>query len=113
MTEHPPDYQTAPDQPVDPHTAIYQQLRQGFSQNDMLYEHLSMGVLKMLPGSRPQAIEDALNMMCVSLGKTPLEALLIIHEFLSNYHSIMSREQAQPEPPTPEEASPFLGRGEP
>ena len=107
MSEPTPDYQTTQEQPVDPHTAIYQQLRQGFSQNNMLYEYLSSDMLRWLPGSRPQAIDDALNMMCVSLGKTPLESLLLIHEFLRNYTSIMTHEAKSEQVAEP---SPFIGR---
>jgi len=46
--------------------------------------------------------------MCVSLSKTPLESLLLIHEFLRNYTSIM---QHEPEDGEPIE-SPFIGRKE-
>ncbi len=52
-------------------------------------------------------IEDALNMMCVSLSKTPLESLLLIHEFLRNYTSIMQHEEKDEQVAEP---SPFIGR---
>ncbi len=90
-------------QPLDPHTALYQRVRGDMSRNDMLYEYLTSHVATYLPNM--QAVEDALNMMCVSLSKTPLESLLLIHEFLQNYHNIVQREQ-------PEQQSLFLGRGQ-
>src|SRR6266571_7147539 len=93
-------------QPVDPHTALYRHMHEGMSRSTMLYEYLMDNVVKFL--SQPQAVEDALNMMCVSLSKTPLESLLLIHEFLQNYHSIVQREQPKPQP----QESPFFGRGQ-
>ncbi len=109
MSEQQEAYQTAPsqEQPVDPHTALYNQVYGGIQANTMLYEHIMDKVLKLLPGSRPQAIEDALNMMCVSLSKTPLESLLLIHEFLRNYTSIMQHEEKDEQVAEP---SPFIGR---
>jgi hypothetical protein len=94
--------------PIDEHIALYQQMRENMmSKNTMLYDYLMDNVVKLLPG--PQAVEDALNMMCVSMSKTPLESLLLIHEFLSNYHNIVraehKAEQAKPE-------SPYMVRGE-
>src|SRR4051812_33595120 len=100
--------QTEQQQPVDPHTAIYQHLCQEFSQHSMLYEYLSSNVIKLLPGAHAQAVEDALNMMCVSMSKTPLESLLLIHEFLSNYQVIMQHDK---EDELPEE-SPYMMREE-
>ncbi|SRR5258706_15155111 len=90
-------------QALDPHTALYQQMHEGVSKNYMLYGYLMDSVVKFLP--RPQAVEDALSMTCVSLGKTPLESLLLIHEFLSNYHNIVQHEQ----PAQQAAESPFLG----
>ncbi|SRR6266568_1244336 len=112
MSEQQEAYQTAPpqEQPVDPHTALYNQVYGGIQANTMLYEHIMDKVLKLLPGSQPQAIEDALNMMCVSLSKTPLESLLGVHEFLRHYTSIMQHETKSEQVAQPE--SPFLGRGE-
>ncbi len=112
MTETTPEYQATQEPPVDPHTALYNQVYGGIQANTMLYEHIMDKVLKLLPGSRPQAIEDALHMMCVSLSKTPLESLLLIHEFLRNYTSIMQHEEkSEPEDGEPIE-SPFIGRKE-
>lgn len=110
MTEHPPDYQTTSptEQTVEPRNPTYQQLCQGFSQNSILYGYLSHDMVRFLPGSRPQAIEGALNMMCVSMQKTPLESLVLIHEFLRNYTSIMQHETGSEQ--GAEAESPFLGR---
>ncbi len=59
----------------------------------MLYEYVMDGVLACLRDvpteSHPQAAEDALNMLCVAMGKTPLDTLVVIHEFLRNYRSIL------------------------
>jgi len=46
-------------------------------------------------------------MMCVSLSKTPLESLLLIHEFLRHYTSIMQHETKDEQVAEP---SPFIGR---
>jgi hypothetical protein len=95
-------------QPIDPHTALYQDFKQNMmGKNTILYDYLMGNVVKFLPG--PQAVEDALAMMCVSMSKTPLESLLLIHEFLHNYHSIVSHEQ-KTEQAEPE--SPYMVRGE-
>ncbi len=93
-------------QPIDEHTAIYLSYKENImSKNDMLYEHLMSNMVKFLPHA--QAVEDALNMMCVSMRQTPLESLLLIHEFLQNYHNIVQSEHKQAEA-----ASPFMVRSE-
>jgi len=110
MTETTPEYQATQEPPVDPHTALYNQVYGGIQANTMLYEHIMDKVLKLLPGSHAQAIEDALNMMCVSLSKVPLESLLLIHTFFSNYTSIMLHEEKSEQ--VAEAESPFIGRKE-
>ena len=92
-------------QALDPHAALYQQMHENISRNAMLFEHLMSNVIKLLPAAPPQAAEDALDMACVALGKAPLESLLLIHEFLQNYHSIVQHEQ----PAQQAVESPFLG----
>lgn len=93
-------------QPIDEHTALYQHYKENImSKNDMLYEYLMSNVVKFMPHA--QTVEDALTMMCVSMSKTPLESLLLIHEFLQNYHSIVQQE-SQPE--QAEAESPFMVR---
>jgi hypothetical protein len=94
---------------IDEHTALYQHVHDIASKNTMLYEYVIGNVIEMLPGSQPQAAEEALNMMCVSMSKTPLESLLLIHEFLHNYHSIVQHEQKTEQT---ERESPYMVRGE-
>lgn len=96
-----------PEQQPDPHAALYLHFFENKSKNDMLYEYLTSNVVKFLPNV--QAVEDALNEMCVSMSKTPLESLLLIHEFLQNYHSIV---QAEHKTAQAERESPFMVRGE-
>ncbi len=47
----------------------------------------------------------AMYLMCVAMGKSPLESLLLIHEFLVNYQVII-----QNEAPPAQAESPYLGR---
>ena len=95
-------------QPIDEHTAVYLSYKENImSKNDMLYEYLMSNMVKFLPHA--QTVEDALNMMCVSMRQTPLESLLLIHEFLSNYHSIV---QSEHQTEQAEAESPYMVRGE-
>jgi len=97
-------------QPIDEHAALYQDFKQNMmGKNTMLYEHLMGNVIKLLPAAPPQAAEDALNMMCVSMSKTPLESLLLIHEFLQSYHSIV---QPGSQPVQAKRESPYMVRGQ-
>ena len=78
-----------PGEAPDIHPNLYAAIRKSGEANDALYEHLTSEIRDLLPHLRAQDIEDALNMTCVSLSKTPLETLLLIHEFLANGASIV------------------------
>lgn len=71
-------------EPDDTGPGPYATIRKAASVNDTLYECLMGEVRDLMPHMRAQDIEDALNMVCVSFGKTPLDTLLLIHEFLRN-----------------------------
>jgi hypothetical protein len=77
------------DETPDIHTDLYAAIRKSTEDKAALYEHLAGEVRDLLPHLQAQDIEDALNMTCVSLSKTPLETLLLIHEFLTNGASIV------------------------
>ena len=72
----------------DVHELLYNDMRKRMAANDALSEHLSCRVRDLLPDARPQEVEDALNMACVSLGSKPLDALILIHTFLDNWREL-------------------------
>ncbi len=85
---------------IDPHDALYNTvIRAPMTERTMLYEFVMdkiLADLRALPTlaheHEPQAIEDAIHGLCVSVGKQPLETLLLVHEFLSNYVSIVTHQ---------------------
>ncbi len=82
---------------IDPHEALYNAaIRASMTERTMLYEFVMDKVLadlRMLSTlaheHHAQAVEDAINGLCVSMGKSPLETLLLVHEFLRNYAGIL------------------------
>lgn len=74
------------------HATPYTDLHVAMMKNHRIYEETSGRVKEQLSrllaqGRTPSAqdIEDALNMTCVSLGHRPLEAMVLVQEFLRNY----------------------------
>jgi hypothetical protein len=86
-------------QPIPPHDAQYNEWRSALIQRDILHETVASKVLDDLTRigaceHRPKAqdIEDAITMLCVSMARPPLEALLTVHEFLRNYAGIIEHQ---------------------
>ena len=78
----------------DIHTELYEKhLRLPARAHDVLYELLSTEVGQMLPQYRVQLIDDAVNMLCISYDKRPLEVWMIVHEFLRNC-ALMAKHEA-------------------
>jgi hypothetical protein len=92
------------EKPIDPHDALYNAIRAPITERHILYEDVSRHVLDDLHtftihhySHHAQSLEDALSMTCVAMGRPPLETLLLVHEFLRNYVSILEHSNREKE----------------
>lgn len=82
----------APDEPPDPHTALYRQLCAGMEARHLLDELLTGKVCDLLH-AQAQDVADALYLTCMHLDTRLNETLVLIHTFLDSYYRIVAHKK--------------------